>query len=98
MSHDDDTCGRFLLPEAGVRGVYVRLHASWQELLSHADYPSGATALLGPIALQSRILELEATARQLAAGPAPRCTWTPVLLPDAMQPLSVLVLAVMNKI
>ena len=47
MSHDDDTCGRFLLPEAGVRGVYVRLHASWQELLSHADYPSGATALLG---------------------------------------------------
>lgn len=43
----DDQCGRFLLPEAGVRGVYVRLRASWDELLSHADYPPGARALLG---------------------------------------------------
>ena len=43
----DDRCGRFLLPEAGVRGVYVRLRGSWRELLSHAHYPPGATALLG---------------------------------------------------
>ncbi|RRN80702.1 Hsp33 family molecular chaperone HslO [Pseudoxanthomonas sp. SGD-10] len=42
-----DLRGRFLLPAAGVRGVYVRLAGSWRELLSHAAYPSGATALLG---------------------------------------------------
>lgn len=43
----DDLRGRFLLPGAGVRGVYVRLSGSWRELLSHASYPAGATALLG---------------------------------------------------
>src|SRR5690606_12533103 len=43
----DDLRGRFLLPAAGVRGVYVRLSGSWRELLSHASYPAGATALLG---------------------------------------------------
>lgn len=46
-SHDDDHRGRFLLPAAGVRGVYVRLADSWRELLSHADYPPGARSLLG---------------------------------------------------
>ncbi len=43
----DDLRGRFLLPQAGVRGVYVRLRESWGELLSHAAYPPGARALLG---------------------------------------------------
>ncbi|WP_246429178.1 Hsp33 family molecular chaperone HslO [Pseudoxanthomonas broegbernensis] len=43
----DDRRGRFLLPRAGVRGVYVRLRGSWGELLSQAQYPSGARALLG---------------------------------------------------
>jgi len=43
----DDRCGRFLLPHAGIRGVYVRLTGSWREQLSHADYPPGAQALLG---------------------------------------------------
>jgi molecular chaperone Hsp33 len=46
-SSSDDQCGRFLLPHAGVRGVYVRLRQSWAELLSHARYPDGARQLLG---------------------------------------------------
>ena len=46
-SHDGDRRGRFLLPAAGIRGVYVRLTGAWRELLSHADYPPGARALLG---------------------------------------------------
>ena len=44
---DHDLLTRFLLPHAGVRGVHVRLHGSWQELLSHASYPPAATRLLG---------------------------------------------------
>ena len=47
MSDDDDLRGRFLLPGAGVRGVYVRLHGAWSQLLSHQQYPPGARALLG---------------------------------------------------
>jgi len=43
----DDLRGRFLLPQAGVRGVYVRLRRSWGKLLSHADYPPAARTLLG---------------------------------------------------
>lgn len=43
----DDLLTRFLLPAAGVRGVHVRLHASWQALLSHAAYPPVARELLG---------------------------------------------------
>lgn len=42
-----DTLTRFLLPLAGVRGVHVRLDASWREILSHAAYPPAATELLG---------------------------------------------------
>jgi len=38
---------RFLLPKAGVRGVYVRLEGTWQEILSHASYPDRARDLLG---------------------------------------------------
>ena len=44
---DDDIRSRFLLPRAGVRGVHVRLGASWRELLSHAACPPGARDLLG---------------------------------------------------
>lgn len=38
---------RFLLPRAGVRGVHVQLGRSWQEILSHGDYPAAARELLG---------------------------------------------------
>ena len=45
-----DTCDRqtrFLLPTAGVRGIHVRLDNTWQDILSHADYPEAARNLLG---------------------------------------------------
>jgi molecular chaperone Hsp33 len=38
---------RFLLSKAGVRGVWVRLESTWQEILSHASYPDRARDLLG---------------------------------------------------
>ncbi|KAF1690837.1 Hsp33 family molecular chaperone HslO [Pseudoxanthomonas taiwanensis] len=47
MNQADDLRGRFLLPAAGVRGVYVRLRQAWSELLAHQHYPPGATSLLG---------------------------------------------------
>lgn len=47
MSDTYDRQIRFLLPKAGVRGVYVRLEGTWQEILSHASYPDRARDLLG---------------------------------------------------
>ncbi len=38
---------RFLLPEAGVRGVIVCLGDTWQHIRERADYPPLAAALLG---------------------------------------------------
>lgn len=38
---------RFLLPEAGVRGVAVHLRQAWVDLLEPADYPPNAQSLLG---------------------------------------------------
>lgn len=38
---------RFLLPEAGVRGVGVHLRKAWADLREPADYPPNAQALLG---------------------------------------------------
>lgn len=42
-----DAITRFSLTNTGVRGVLVRLDSSWQELLSHADYPAPVIACLG---------------------------------------------------
>ena len=47
MSDKNDLQTRFLLPAAGVRGVGVRLHDTWRELLAHADYPQATRNLLG---------------------------------------------------
>ncbi|MGB0402367.1 Hsp33 family molecular chaperone HslO, partial [Stenotrophomonas sp.] len=47
MTANSDSLIRFLLPDAGVRGVHVRLQATWQEILSHAAYPDAAAELLG---------------------------------------------------
>lgn len=47
MTTNTDKLVRFLLPEAGVRGVHVQLDASWLQLQSHAAYPPAATELLG---------------------------------------------------
>ena len=56
MTTNNDQLVRFLLPEAGVRGVHVQLKASWAELLSHAHYPSAATELLGQALAASALL------------------------------------------
>lgn len=48
MSSDaPDTLTRFLLPAAGVRGVAVRLEATWNTVASRTDYPPAARELLG---------------------------------------------------
>ncbi|WP_374500068.1 Hsp33 family molecular chaperone HslO [Pseudoxanthomonas sp.] len=51
MSSDaPDTLTRFLLPAAGVRGVAVRLDATWDAVSGRADYPPAARELLGEAA------------------------------------------------
>jgi molecular chaperone Hsp33 len=45
-----DTLTRFLLPAAGVRGVAVRLDATWDAVAGRADYPPAAHELLGEAA------------------------------------------------
>ena len=57
---NQDLLTRFLLPHAGVRGVHVRLHHSWLELLSHADYPPGARRLLGEACAGAALLTAHA--------------------------------------
>lgn len=47
MTTSSDQLVRFLLPEAGVRGIHVRLDQSWQDLTAHVSYPSAASELLG---------------------------------------------------
>lgn len=47
MTDSTDSLFRFLLPQAGVRGVHVQLAPAWQEMLSHTDYPPIARSLLG---------------------------------------------------
>ncbi|WP_083487649.1 Hsp33 family molecular chaperone HslO [Pseudoxanthomonas dokdonensis] len=42
-----DTQTRFLLPQAGVRGVHVQLTDAWRDVQQRADYPPNATELLG---------------------------------------------------
>lgn len=47
MSDTNDHQTRFLLPQAGVRGVCVQLESTWRDILANADYPTGARDLLG---------------------------------------------------
>lgn len=49
MSHDasNDHLTRFLLEQAGVRGVHVQLDDTWQQIRARADYPSTVADLLG---------------------------------------------------
>ena len=56
MDPSADPLIRFLLPRAGVRGVHVRLHHSWRELLSHAHYPPVARSLLGQACAAAALL------------------------------------------
>ncbi|MCF7749185.1 Hsp33 family molecular chaperone HslO [Bacillus subtilis subsp. subtilis] len=55
MTAQSDTLVRFLLPDAGVRGVHVHLDATWAEILSHAVYPPGAVELLGEASVASAL-------------------------------------------
>ncbi len=55
MTANPDSLIRFLLPDAGVRGVHVRLQATWQEILSHAAYPDTAAELLGEACVASAL-------------------------------------------
>jgi molecular chaperone Hsp33 len=55
MTAQTDSLVRFLLPDAGVRGVHVHLDATWQEILSHASYPPAAAELLGEASVASAL-------------------------------------------
>ena len=55
MTANSDSLIRFLLPDAGVRGVHVHLQATWQEILSHAEYPDTAAELLGEACVASAL-------------------------------------------
>lgn len=55
MTHTTDTLTRFLLPDAGVRGVHVKLQASWRDILAPASYPANATELLGQASVASAL-------------------------------------------
>lgn len=55
MTHTTDILTRFLLPDAGVRGVHVTLQASWQDILAPASYPANATELLGQASVASAL-------------------------------------------
>lgn len=52
----EDVLHRFLLERAGVRGVLVRLGASWREVAARADYPPALRALLGEALTASAML------------------------------------------
>ncbi|WP_036172122.1 Hsp33 family molecular chaperone HslO [Noviluteimonas dokdonensis] len=43
----DDRLSRFLLPEAGVRGVRVHLDDTWRQIRARAEYPDSIAHLLG---------------------------------------------------
>lgn len=56
VSEHDDLLYRFLLERAGVRGVLVRLGASWREVAGRADYPPALRRLLGQSLAASALL------------------------------------------
>ena len=45
-----DHLARFLIRDAGVRGVHVRLDDTWRQIRERDDYPAGAATLLGQAA------------------------------------------------
>jgi molecular chaperone Hsp33 len=52
----EDVLHRFMLEKAGVRGVLVRLGASWREIASRGDYPADIRNTLGEAAAASALL------------------------------------------
>lgn len=51
---------RFLLEDAGVRGVHVRLDAAWREIGGRADYPPAVAELLGEASAAAALLTAHA--------------------------------------
>ncbi len=47
---DRDQLTRFLIETAGVRGVRVNLHETWEQIRTRAEYPAAAAELLGEAA------------------------------------------------
>jgi len=44
---DHDALTRFLLQEAGVRGVRVHLEETWRQIRARAEYPAAIEEMLG---------------------------------------------------
>ena len=53
---DSDRLTRFLLEGAGVRGVRVHLHDTWQQIRSRDAYPLAVAELLGEAAAAAALL------------------------------------------
>jgi molecular chaperone Hsp33 len=60
MPHSQDLLLRFLLPDAGVRGVAVRLDDTWQAMAERADYPPAVGELLGEAAAAAALFTAHA--------------------------------------
>lgn len=55
-SLDQDTLTRFLLRDAGVRGVHVHLDATWQRIRERDDHRPGVSGLLGEACAAAALL------------------------------------------
>lgn len=55
MPPDIDALTRFLLPEAGVRGVHVQLADAWRQIEARGDYPAAIRELLGEAVVASAL-------------------------------------------
>ena len=60
MPHAPDQLSRFLLPDAGVRGVVVSLDQAWRDLTAHADNPPAVDELLGEAAAAAALFTAHA--------------------------------------
>ena len=60
MPDSQDLLLRFLLPDAGVRGVAVRLDDTWQAMAERADYPPAVGELLGEAAAAAALFTAHA--------------------------------------
>ena len=60
MTSTHDILLRFLLPAAGVRGVAVRLDATWQTMVARAAYPPAVAELLGEAAAAAALFTAHA--------------------------------------
>lgn len=57
---DNDRLTRFLLEDAGVRGVRVHLDSAWREIRGRADYPPAVAELLGETSAAAALLTAHA--------------------------------------